>query len=111
MADVRYYSEPHRTTFVRTLDLLVLRRSEGDVFFVVEGLRIEDEKLGEGKSYFYEEHSCPTNHVRCEAIITDGDDDPHGIFEFVRSVDMPEGYDEESVDWLALFPEAFVRRE
>lgn len=35
--------------------------------------------------YYYEEHTCPTNFLGVEEVITDdGDHDPHGIFKFVK---------------------------
>jgi len=35
--------------------------------------------------YFYNEHTCPTNFLRhvIRIIDAEGDDDPHGIFQFV----------------------------
>jgi hypothetical protein len=87
---------------IDTLDLLRLPATP-PVYFVVKGCRLVDSP---DRTYFYEEHSCPTNYVQCEAIICDGDDDPHGVFEFVRSVDVPDDYDGKA-NWRALFPEAF----
>lgn len=34
--------------------------------------------------YYYDEHTCPTNFMsQVEQIIFEGDEDPHGVFEFV----------------------------
>lgn len=40
------------------------------------------------KRYFYEEHTCPTNFLGVMKISREGDQDYHGIFEYVRHVDM-----------------------
>lgn len=77
---------------VPTLDVLVLPPQAKPVYFVVEGMRftggrrtVDDE--AESKRFFYESHSCPTNWLRPEMLYHDGDADPHGLIEFVRSVD------------------------
>lgn len=101
---------------VTTLDLLVLRPQDKPVYFIVEGMRFEDEpsvidkihynaaKLrGESvtleisertdteehghKQFYYESHSCPTNWLKPEMVYFDGDSDPHGVIEFVAYVD------------------------
>ena len=36
--------------------------------------------------YFYNEHTCPTNILRCEEIFIDGEIDPHGAFRLIREV-------------------------
>lgn len=42
----------------------------------------------ENQRYFYDQHTCPTNWVsQIEAIIFEGDDDPHGVFKFVSVED------------------------
>lgn len=47
------------------------------------------EETADNKRYYYEEHTCPTNFMRgVERIIYDGDFDPHGIFKYVRHVDI-----------------------
>jgi hypothetical protein len=85
------------TTKVETLDHLVLLPQDKPVHFLVKGMAFVDEPGSRGdpghKRNFYEEHSCPTNYIGVEMIAVDGDQDPHGLFKFVASVDMPEGYD------------------
>jgi hypothetical protein len=73
----------------------------------VEGCRHNDVEDSEDSTrFFYEEHSCPTNHVRCETIISEGDPDPHGIFTFVRRIDRPETLENcGDHQFLELFPE------
>jgi ribosomal protein L37AE/L43A len=71
----------------------------GDVHIVVEGARyhkpgkpIDERQERDGMAYLYNEHTCPTNFLRVEAIISaDGDSDPHGIFEYVDDIPWPEG--------------------
>lgn len=87
-----------------TLDLLMLPPQDKPVYFVVKGLAVNGEM--DGKAYYYEEHSCPTNYIRCEAIISDDDDDPHGLFKFVRAMPMPGHWDEDGNNsFRDLFPE------
>lgn len=101
-------SEKHPNMY-KTLDLIKLYDRDGDaVFFVVSGLATDDGRDGDplDNSYTYEEHSCPTNYVPVEAIMQRNDADPHGVFEYVRSVWMPSDYqgnDEEMI--MELFPE------
>ena len=81
---------------------LVLLKRNG-IYLVVNG-------YGNGNdAYFYNEHTCPTNYMDCvEAIIYEKDADPHGVFEWVATIDKPEDWDygpEEFEEWCALFPE------
>jgi ribosomal protein L37AE/L43A len=110
---------------IPTLSLLVLKPEDAPVFFVVKGSRSvnpnrpSDRDEHESNRFLYEEHSCPTNFIRCEAIIADSDSDPHGVFEYVRTVDCPPHPDDNNSDrawpddndsdraWYAIFPEAF----
>ena len=86
--------EFHRGMY-KTLDLLKIETITGPVFFIVEGCsKMESDALN--MRYFYEEHTCPTNFCRVEAIFTPTDNDPHEVFEYVRSVWMPKRYIEDS---------------
>lgn len=67
-------------------DILCLPPQNKSVYFIVESLSDSDP---ESKSYYYEEHSCPTNYIRVVEIITDGDSDPHGLFDYVKTVELP----------------------
>lgn len=98
--------------FFKTLDLLKLYDSEGaPVFFIVDGLGDPGEENPLDDSYLYDEHACPTNFIRIEAIFTREEDDPHGIFDYVRSVWMPSAYLENPSDsdsiLRKLFPETW----
>ncbi len=59
------------------------------------------------KRYWVEEHTCPVNILRVEAIIDGTDQDPHGILEFVAWVPKPAGWDDDDCnqDWRELFPQ------
>lgn len=79
---------------VRTEKTLVTLRSEGPVTLVVEGLRHTSAKIPEDvdefdrqERYYYDEHTCPTNYLSCvrKVIDEDGDEDPHGIFKYVKT--------------------------
>ena len=93
----------------KILSLLKLEVKKGPVFFVIEDEygEHEDGPLQGDKAYQYEEHSCPTNWLRhCVAVIEDGDEDPHGFLEHVRSVRVPDTCDPSCEDgWISLFPE------
>lgn len=64
--------------------LLRLTTVDGPIFFIVR--RFFDGTEDEGSpAYFFEESQCPTNFIGVEAVYTPDDDDPHGLFEHVRS--------------------------
>lgn len=93
---------------IDTLDLLMIPARAEPVYLVLNSWRWEGDE-DHGKEYFYEEHTCPTNWTdQIEAFILDGDADPHGVAQFVRTVDAPEEPDGgEEYDFQMLFPEAF----
>jgi hypothetical protein len=48
---------------------------------------MDDPEAENHARYFYDEHTCPTNFMgEVEKVIdpADGDEDPHGIFAFVK---------------------------
>lgn len=100
--------EPRKGTKTKTLDLLCLPPQDHPVYFVVSGINISsvDSDTGDGKEYFYEEHACPRNWIDdVIEIISDGDNDPHGLFDFVASI-PDTGTDSSSTtteEWCALF--------
>ena len=59
--------------------------------------------------YATEERQCPSDLFLsgCELVAIDGDLDPHGLFEWVRTIDRPAflatGYSDD--DWLKIVPE------
>jgi hypothetical protein len=73
----------------------------------------------EHQTYYYNEHTCPTNWIRgIEAVIFEGDQDPHGVFHFVRAVRVQDnpalveyfegeraGESDLEPDWSEIFPE------
>lgn len=97
-ADLVPHDTPNHTQeFFETLTLLRLATTDGPVFFVISGIHIwedseTDEYLQSGRAYFYEEYSCPTNFIDVEAIYTPTEDDPHGVFEHVRTIWTPKAY-------------------
>ncbi len=91
------------------LSLLRFDGKDGPVYFVIKGLATKaggDAAMQSSAAYRYEEHSCPTNWLRdCVAVIEDGDEDPHGFLDHVRTVQVPKDFEPQS--WRDLFPEAF----
>lgn len=66
---------------------LVLLR-HGDIALVVKGLKFQENLAGDS-SYYYNEHTCPTNYMRDVKVIINlrtGETDPHGIFKYVKEV-------------------------
>ncbi len=42
---------------------------------------------GDGLSYYYDEHTCPTNWVgQVTTLVWEGNADPHGAFEYVHAM-------------------------
>lgn len=97
----------------RALALLRFNGKDGPVYFVMDRRYHTpgepDEEFQSHESYFFEEHSCPTNWLRdCVTVIENGDMDPHGFLDHVRSVEVPRDFDEDDDDKVRdLFPECF----
>ena len=74
----------------RKVKTLVTLRSDAPVTLIVEGMRLENDSKPddwENDSFFYDEHTCPTNYLTevVKVIAEDGDEDPHGIFAYVKT--------------------------
>ena len=82
----------HKNMFKTLVLLRLFQRDGSPVYFVVESSTILDDNEPLDQSYLYDEHTCPTNYIRIEAVMTPTEDDPHGVFEYVRSVWMPHDY-------------------
>ena len=97
--------------------LSLLRFPGSNTYFVFSGpvRKYDDEETRQsGDAFFFEENSCPTNWIkRCVAVISDGDTDPHGFLEFVRSTPGVNGVwgNETHDDWIEIFPEAFTAEQ
>jgi hypothetical protein len=89
---------PAHSEMFKTLNLFSLDTKKGLVYFVTEGVSTfePDDDLQSKQKYFYEEHTCPTNFIRCELISFRGDMDPHGVFDHVRTIWMTPDYDKEN---------------
>lgn len=114
IGNVKVERDPDACVFKPTFALLKLNAKDGPVFFVIQNQTPfqkddTDEELQSHSSYYFEEHSCPTNWLRyCLAVIKGKDQDPHGFLEFVRAIEQPVDYSDQSdTDWKTLFPEAF----
>lgn len=55
------------------------------------------------KSYYFEEHTCPTNFFDVVVICDAGDLDPHGVFQLVRSIRIDEALVQLGVTYDQLF--------
>lgn len=77
------------------------------VYFVVPRVH-PDSDVGE---FMVDENDCPTNWLRnIQQIITDGDTDPHGLFEYVKDIPRPSFLDrshDPEEEWRKVIPEAF----
>jgi hypothetical protein len=73
----------------------------GDIGLVVEWTRLLEagQPLGQGGEppgarYFFNEHTCPTNYMKHVVRVIDlknQDSDPHGIFQYVKTVPFQGG--------------------
>jgi hypothetical protein len=104
-----------------TWDLIMLPPQTEPVFLVVSG-RIYPKKESEisdllDKSFWYDENTCPTNWIKdIEVVVSERDCDPHGLFQFVRSIvkrsddplDTFLQTHEVKAELLQLFPEIFA---
>lgn len=88
------------TWMIDTLDLLQMSSSitrENKVYIMVRGVCRCDEKGNldtSNQAYFFNEHTCPWNYLRFP-IRVNGDNDCHGIFEWVASIPLPDDYDDD----------------
>jgi hypothetical protein len=102
----------------RPFDLVLLRvdPESHPLYFVIRARRYpHDEGAEDGHdAYYYNEHTCPTNWTAdILAVISKGDEDPHGFAEYVRRRAAPALMNEnggmndvhEGPLWAALFPE------
>jgi ribosomal protein L37AE/L43A len=95
----------------RLLTLLKFPGKDGDVFFIQNhfdyGHSDPYDELQSHNQYFFEEHSCPTNWLRNTAVVVqNGDHDPHGFLEYVRTVRVEKDFDEDDYELVEkTFPE------
>jgi len=91
----------------KPFDLVLLRvdPESHPLYFVVEARRFTFSD-GLNEPYFYDEGTCPTNWT-CDivAVVSRGDEDPHGFATFVVKRGPPEGYESGDADYGAIFPE------
>lgn len=93
-----------------TYDLLVIKPRSHPLYIVVKSNLYDWDRTGEGKAYWYDEHTCPTNWTRdIKALICREDPDPHGVAEFVTFVnanDVPLAHGcGDELDFVGAFPE------
>ena len=72
-------------------------RSSGPVTLLVKGMALLPHNNEEDhQRFFYDEHTCPTNFMPnvVKVIDADGDEDPHGVFAFVKSEPWKPEYGE-----------------
>lgn len=85
----------------KVIDTVRLVPQSSPIILKVNGIIFEgrdaspEECLESNKRFFYEEHQCPTNILHdTEDVIIDGDDDVHGLFEYVGTeIIKPVGHD------------------
>ena len=91
-------------------DILRINTADGPVILAVPDAEVDH------KDYWYEEHHCPTNFIRdVRAVIADGSCDPHGLFEYVKTVEVDfettrplgERYTTPDKEWRRVLPEAY----
>lgn len=89
---------------MKTLSLLMVRAIKPLYFVVEDQYPLEDQSLCE---YMIEEKLCPMDVIHMDVRESD-DLDPHGVFEHILTVPMPDGYGRGNLDthedWEKLFP-------
>lgn len=80
-------------------DILVLRPQKQNIYFIVNDRASSDDIHKDdydNNKYFYNEHTCPTNWINNVDFIIDQNSlsaDPHGLFEYVKSVKLEKELD------------------
>lgn len=101
--------EKYAGSFTRQLNLLCIPPQDKPIYLVTSDRHPTDREW-EGTRYYYEEHSCPTNWLKCiELISINGDQDPHGLIRYIASVKHdPAKTDDTNYDWSETFPQIAV---
>lgn len=91
-----YEIEKTGTKSIKTNVLLKLPVLKEPLYLIVEGMRFEypdghpdksEDEQSNHDEYFYNEHTCPTNYLKkAEEIFYKGQDDWHGIFEYIKTI-------------------------
>lgn len=67
--------------------MMLVKRPNQELYLVVEQtFYIREGVVDLDFEYWVNDSTCPTNWLDVMMIAEDGDDDPHGVFEFVRAV-------------------------
>lgn len=88
------------TWMIDTLDLLQMNpdiTGKNKIYIMVRGVCRCDEKGNldtSNQAYFFNEHTCPWNYLRFP-IRVNGDNDYHGVFQWVASIPLPDDYDDD----------------
>jgi hypothetical protein len=114
LEDVKVETVADKGINVPCLHLLMLAPQPTPVYVVVKshdygrGGR-DNKKPFSGLEYFYNEHTCPTNWTdQIEMIVHNGDGDPHGLFQYVSSVDLPQEEPDDLDEFIqSAFPDIF----
>lgn len=93
----------------KLFEILVLPPQDKPVYFIIPAWHDDAEDDDpEATKFLFEERQCPHDIImNCEAIIVDGDTDPHGLFEHVRSIQNPGPAARTEDWWRSVLPEAF----
>jgi hypothetical protein len=70
----------------KCLSLLRYNKEGSMLYVVVMNWTYKHCEFDLDREYHYNEGTCPTNWLGVTMIVEDGDPDPHGVFQFVRSV-------------------------
>lgn len=84
-------AEPTGIKTKRTSVLLKLLPQKKIIYIVVKGMRFDGGDDDNNDEYFYNERTCPINYLnKIELICIGQDDDPHGLFEYVETINKRE---------------------
>lgn len=88
-------AEPTGVVVERCSVLLKMPPQKENVFLIVRGTKSDVDN----QVYFYNEHTCPTNYFsEVEELYLGDREDPHGLFEFVGSIDKREDVTKDDFD-------------
>lgn len=95
--DIAQSTKEH-DTFMPCLVLLKSQHKDNPIYVMLNGkahstqIVLEQQEQGSSaQPYYYNSHTCPTNFIRDIIAVTFKQDiDPHGVFEFVRLLSIPD---------------------
>ncbi|WP_435018516.1 hypothetical protein TA3x_000490 [Tundrisphaera sp. TA3] len=75
---------------IPVFDVLVMPPQQHPLYLIVKAMAYGGDV--KSKQFLYEEHTCPINWTRdILKLVIEGDNDPHGLFEYIKTVNADAG--------------------